>query len=67
MKVVKWGELKTLWKYRKKQKQKVELCLLLESLAKQETRDGIGAGMLQHETAPARSAGRLESVEMTQQ
>ena len=63
MKFVKCGELSSMWDYRKKQKHKIEL---LESFARQTTRDGTNACMLHDETASAGPAGRLKSVEMTQ-
>ena len=64
MKTVKCGELSSMWEYRKKQKQKIEL---LESLARQATRDSTDACMLEDKAASARSAGRLKSVEMAKQ
>ena len=64
MKFVKCGELSSMWDYRKKQKHKIEL---LETIARQATRDGTDACMLHDETASAGPAGRLKSVEMTQQ
>ena len=57
MKIVKCGELSTMWDYRKKQKQKIEL---LKSLTKQAAREGTYECMLQEESSAGR-AGRLES------
>ena len=52
--MVKCGELSTMWDYRKKQKQKIEL---LKS-----TRAGTDACMLQDKESSAGRAGRLEST-----
>ena len=58
MKIVKCGELHSMWDYRKKQKKKIAL---LEKVGSNET----GTGFLQEDTVPTGCAERSESVEMT--